>query len=520
MPVYTGITPCHGTRLLRLMRCNHFLRRYTASKDGTSGNEHVHFRNYRKPVLIVQQWIPLCYGGGGEGGNEGEDEKEVHRDAMKEKIPLAWPRPKGLASITLLCLAGSLISPGVAAPSDSSVVSVTDEESSTNCNDSSTTSECQAHFMMQYMNLSIDPCVEFDEYACGRFYKEKKITNTSFSYSTWEQVAVDVETLLIEMLQEEPEPGSLPYRSIPRTFFQSCIDPEQRKITATRRFLESELAKDWPTLNPNWTETENFEVAKISQQYAVLGLDLFFEIYIGSGWENGSVTELYVQIYMPYTVLKLHWMIFMQMKPTLGEIRNYAGFLYQMKFGFQTDDMWTLVHDFFQVYFGMTYTFISREEICLVKTKSFFPRLLSKEFARKMVSEKNKAELSVMVDRIKDAFGDLLRNSTWMGNTTRRVALTKLEAMTLLNVLPEKGYDDETLTKRHAGLVLSKDNFYQNERNIHRLEVIRKMRTLNHPYDSHNNYEWDTTKVTASYSYGQNQIGKHVNPAIVLLLSV
>ncbi|GFS02187.1 hypothetical protein ElyMa_004601000 [Elysia marginata] len=60
------------------MRCNHFLRRYTTSEDGTSGNEHVHFRNYRKPVLIVQQWIPLCYGGGGEGGNEGEDEKEVH----------------------------------------------------------------------------------------------------------------------------------------------------------------------------------------------------------------------------------------------------------------------------------------------------------------------------------------------------------------------------------------------------------------------------------------------------------
>ncbi|GFR75698.1 hypothetical protein ElyMa_002194800 [Elysia marginata] len=55
-----------------------FLRRYTATEDGTSGNEHVHFRNYRKPVLIVQQWIPLCYGGGGEGGNEGEDEKEVH----------------------------------------------------------------------------------------------------------------------------------------------------------------------------------------------------------------------------------------------------------------------------------------------------------------------------------------------------------------------------------------------------------------------------------------------------------
>ncbi|GFS18318.1 hypothetical protein ElyMa_003261000 [Elysia marginata] len=67
------------------MRCNHFLRRYTASEDGTSGNEHVHFRNYRKPVLIVQQWIPLCYCGGGEGGNEGEDEKEVHRKTSEEK---------------------------------------------------------------------------------------------------------------------------------------------------------------------------------------------------------------------------------------------------------------------------------------------------------------------------------------------------------------------------------------------------------------------------------------------------
>ncbi|GFR98793.1 hypothetical protein ElyMa_001027900 [Elysia marginata] len=78
----------------------------------------------------------------------------------------------------------------------------------------------------------------------------------------------------------------------------------------------------------------------------------------------------------------------------------------------------------------------------------------------------------------------VLQNTTWLANDSREGKLEKLEAMSVVNVLPEQGFEDETLEKKHRDLVLSEEDYFLNEVNIRRAELIRKFEVLRDEYSS------------------------------------
>ncbi|GFS12110.1 endothelin-converting enzyme 2 [Elysia marginata] len=110
-----------------------------------------------------------------------------------------------------------------------------------------------------------------------------------------------------------------------------------------------------------------------------------------------------------------------------------------------------------------------------------------------------------MVEKQRGAMETVLRETTWMNNSTREAALEKLEAMGLTNVLPKEGFEDKTLEKKHKDLVLTEEDYFQNEVNIRRAALKRNFEQLRDAYSS---FEFDTTRVNAYYHLLFNRISK------------
>ncbi|GFS12229.1 endothelin-converting enzyme 1 [Elysia marginata] len=108
-----------------------------------------------------------------------------------------------------------------------------------------------------------------------------------------------------------------------------------------------------------------------------------------------------------------------------------------------------------------------------------------------------------MVEKQRSAMETVLRETTWMNNSTREAALEKLKAMGLTNVLPEEGFEDETLEKKHKDLVLTEEDYFQNEVNMKRASMKRNLEKLR---DLHSSTEFDTMTVNAYYDSVLNRI--------------
>ncbi|GFR86804.1 endothelin-converting enzyme 1 [Elysia marginata] len=111
-----------------------------------------------------------------------------------------------------------------------------------------------------------------------------------------------------------------------------------------------------------------------------------------------------------------------------------------------------------------------------------------------------------MVDKIKVSLEDVLKNTAWMENTTRQAALEKLKAMSLLNTLPEQGYDDESMEDEFKDMIMSTKNYYKNKKTIDREELKSNLEKLRQPTERSDS-AGDTSVMNAKYYKDRNQIG-------------
>lgn len=130
---------------------------------------------------------------------------------------------------------------------------------------------------------------------------------------------------------------------------------------------------------------------------------------------------------------------------------------------------------------------------------------LGKLFAEKYFPKESKEYMSKLIENLRGAYRESIKNLTWMGDSTKEKALEKLESFTYKVGYPDKWRD-------YSKLEISPDNYLQNLINIAEYGFNMNTDKLGKPVDRD---EWHMTPqmVNAYYNRSGNEI---VFPAGIL----
>lgn len=126
-------------------------------------------------------------------------------------------------------------------------------------------------------------------------------------------------------------------------------------------------------------------------------------------------------------------------------------------------------------------------------------------FVRKYFDEKSKLDMMAMVQELQNSFREILNETEWIDEATRKLALKKLDSMSLKIGYPDFILNRNKLDEKYAMLQISPDKYFENTLNV--------LKYLNHEEQSKvgqpvNKTQWATTPavVNAFYSRSRNQI--------------
>lgn len=128
-------------------------------------------------------------------------------------------------------------------------------------------------------------------------------------------------------------------------------------------------------------------------------------------------------------------------------------------------------------------------------TDNFLGEAIGKLYVDQAFPPEAKKKAMDMVENIKLAFADRIKELDWMSDSTKKMALKKLSSFAV-----KIGYPDEWIN--YAGLVVEKapekGSYYQNAVNASRFQVQRNLAKLGKPV---NKKEWEMTPQTVNAYY-------------------
>ncbi|KAJ8664427.1 hypothetical protein QAD02_006089 [Eretmocerus hayati] len=99
---------------------------------------------------------------------------------------------------------------------------------------------------------------------------------------------------------------------------------------------------------------------------------------------------------------------------------------------------------------------------CLSIMNSHMHLATSAIFARKVLKKETKADVSQLVQLIRQRMRHSLQHNNWMDSKTKRSAIDKFDAMTSLIAYPDELLDDRKLENYYIDLTIARDNFLEN----------------------------------------------------------
>jgi putative endopeptidase len=135
---------------------------------------------------------------------------------------------------------------------------------------------------------------------------------------------------------------------------------------------------------------------------------------------------------------------------------------------------------------------------CVIATDRSLGEALGKLYVAKAFGPDAKAQIKVLVNDLRAAYAEDLKNLPWMGAETRKRALEKLAAMVDKIGYPDKWRDYSTLT-------VARDDALGNMLRANAFDVKRRLAKIGHVVDR---TEWNMTPptVNAYYSSAENDI--------------
>jgi putative endopeptidase len=149
---------------------------------------------------------------------------------------------------------------------------------------------------------------------------------------------------------------------------------------------------------------------------------------------------------------------------------------------------------------------LPRWKRCLRVTDNQLGEALGQAYVEKTFSPKAKAEARQVIDDIRSSFRDRLMNLSWMSDSTRRYALSKLARMN-----EKVGYPDRW--RDYSSLEVENGPFAPN---VFRANAFEWRRTINRPGKPVDKTEWGMTVPTVN-AYYDPSVNEMVFPAGALL---
>ncbi|XP_034251928.1 neprilysin-2-like [Thrips palmi] len=184
---------------------------------------------------------------------------------------MSWPRTACVGLLALLCVS---LSPSSARPSSESaeattVSSVQDEECLTEGCNRTVASLARA------MNLSINPCDDFYQFACGRYVRDTPLPPNKGTVSVVSQLEDVLREQLRELLAEAPGPGEPAAFGKAKTLYQSCMNTtrlEELGVEPAKKILATLGVPSWPILESDAWDDSEFDWQNMSFKLMEMGL--------------------------------------------------------------------------------------------------------------------------------------------------------------------------------------------------------------------------------------------------------
>ncbi|GFG28564.1 hypothetical protein Cfor_10702 [Coptotermes formosanus] len=159
------------------------------------------------------------------------------------------------------------------------------------------TEECKAAAtqLLQSLNMSVDPCEDFYEFACGGWVERHPVLPTESHRNQFDIVMEKVDLELKEILEEAEEPGEPSPVVAAKKAYQACMDTDYLESEGLDPLLDIiGSIGDWPMASDSWKE-ENFDWQNaIAQLNRHLGLSPLVSliVYLDRKNSTGSVITI------------------------------------------------------------------------------------------------------------------------------------------------------------------------------------------------------------------------------------
>ncbi|XP_023018621.1 M13 family metallopeptidase neprilysin 1 [Leptinotarsa decemlineata] len=154
------------------------------------------------------------------------------------------------------------------------------------------TEECvrTASSLLSAMDHSMDPCVDFFQYACGTWNKKHIIPEDKSSISTFEVMADQLQVVLKGVLEEPIGMNDNDATRKAKVFYNSCMDLRNIRNVGDKPIREVlKQLGDWPVITQNWTAPSFSVEVLIGLIRSHYNEGFIIEQWVGPDDKNSSV---------------------------------------------------------------------------------------------------------------------------------------------------------------------------------------------------------------------------------------
>ncbi|CAG5129962.1 unnamed protein product [Candidula unifasciata] len=144
------------------------------------------------------------------------------------------------------------------------------------------------------MNQTTDPCVDFHEFACGRYSRETVIPKGYTQVTTFTSINDQNQLVMKDIISSEITADEPKYLQNMKRFYKSCMDVAQIEKTGLAEYFKDPYSKDWPTIKPEAWDKANFHLNDLIARYVVVNTQALFGISASLDYKNSSRKVLFL----------------------------------------------------------------------------------------------------------------------------------------------------------------------------------------------------------------------------------
>lgn len=144
--------------------------------------------------------------------------------------------------------------------------------------------------MLAKMDLNVNPCENFFDFACGRYVEETVVPDDQTSSNTFETMRSDLKEKVRLILDDEIRDSDIPPFKATKQLFRTCMNKTAIELLEKKPLLE--LLKSLggsPILDPSWDE-KKFTWDGLTKRFRMMGIsvDYLFDFSVTADLYNSS----------------------------------------------------------------------------------------------------------------------------------------------------------------------------------------------------------------------------------------